>query len=96
MRRSQTERVGGVVASVLQDLNLDKKLREVRLMKSWDKVLGKTLSAGTLSMYIRNRVLFVKMRSSVARSELMMYRSAIVKALNDEVGASVIDDLVLS
>jgi len=48
-----------------------------------------------VSMYIRNRVLFVRMRSSVARSELMMRREEVVRALNREAGGSVIDELVI-
>jgi len=95
MRKSNTERMGGVVLSVLRELKLEDKLKEVRLMRSWEKVLGRALAGGVVSMYIRNRVLFVRMRSSVARSELMMRREEVVRALNREAGGSVIDELVI-
>ena len=80
---------------VLRQFKLDGKLREVRLMRSWNTVLGKAFEADPATMYIRNRVLFVKMRSSVARHELMMRRSEVVRALNEATQASVIDDLVI-
>jgi hypothetical protein len=40
-------------------------------------------------------VLYINLDSSVIRNELMMARSKIVEAINKEMGAEVIKDLVL-
>ena len=42
----------------------------------------------THGLYIRNRILFVKVDSAALRQELSFSRSKIVKALNDEAKAN--------
>jgi len=46
-------------------------------------------------VYVKGNKLYVHLKSSVLRSELMMHRSKIVKAINTQVGAEVIKDVVL-
>ena len=95
MRKSKTKRIDELISQVLKDNNLDGKLREYSLVNSWEKVIGKTISNATTNIYIRDRKLFVHVRSSVICNELLMIREALVGALNREVGAQVIDDIVV-
>jgi predicted nucleic acid-binding Zn ribbon protein len=95
MRRSNVQNIGDVVNELLKNLNIDHKLKEVRLTNSWGEVLGNNVARSTTKIFIKNRVLFVYLKSSVIRSELLMLKSGIIKALNDKVGEKIIDDIVL-
>jgi len=95
MRRSKTLKIDEVIASYLKESKLDVKLKEVQLCNSWEKVIGKTVARATTDIYIRNKVLYVHVRSSVIRNELVMVRDGLIKALNREVGAQIIDDMIL-
>jgi hypothetical protein len=95
MRRSNTDNIGSVIAACLVDLKIDEKLKEVRLINSWEEVIGTGIARATNKLFINNRVLFVYLKSSVVRNELMMLKSSLLKALNDKAGSKVIDDIVL-
>jgi len=94
MRRSSVQNINDVVNQLLKDLNIDQKLKEVRVMNSWNEVLGNNIAKATSKLFIKNRVLFVYLKSAIVRNELMMLKSGIIKSLNEKAGESIIDDIV--
>ena len=95
MRKKNTQKIDDVIQEYLKALKIDDKLKEVKLIKSWDEVVGKTIARSTNEIFIKNRKLFVKLNSSVIRNELFMLREGLKKALNDKVGEEVIDEIIL-
>jgi predicted nucleic acid-binding Zn ribbon protein len=93
MRRKQTQTLGDVLREVLQLQKLDGKLNETRLLEAWPEVLGAAITKYTSERYIKNKVLYVKISSSVLRSELLMSRQQLVDSLNARVGVEVIKDI---
>jgi predicted nucleic acid-binding Zn ribbon protein len=83
------------IDQLLQTYKLDGKLNEVKLMNSWEQIMGPAIQKYTRNLYINSRVLYVELSSAPLREELSYGRSKIVKMLNEAVGASVIDDVVL-
>ncbi len=95
MRKKNTQKLDEVIKEYLKALKIDDKLKEVELIRSWDDVVGKTIARSTKKIFINNRRLFVYLNSSVIRNELFMLREGLKKALNDKVGESIIDDIIL-
>lgn len=95
MRRSQTLNISEIISSILKANGLEDKLAETRLIQSWEELLGKSVARLTKSIYIKNRVLFVNLNSSVVRSELSMIKKDILIRLNEKAGKCIIDDIVL-
>ena len=95
MKRTNDQSIGEAIQEFLQVYRLDDKLNETRLKSSWEKVLGKLVSNHTTSLYIKNKILFAAVDSAALRNELSFAREKIVTALNSEVKAHVIDDLVI-
>ena len=95
MRRSNTQNIGQVIDELFKELHLERKLKEVSIINSWGEVLGNNISKATTKLYFKDRVLFVYLSSSIIRNELLMLKSKIIKALNDNVGEQVIEDIVL-
>jgi len=95
MRKSNTQPLGEVIHEYLKALDIDNKLQEVRLIDSWPDIVGITIAKRTSRLYIKNRVLFVYLNSSVARSELLRIRTGLIKGLNDRAGVKVIDEIVI-
>ena len=67
---------------------------ETRVIDSWEKVVGGIFAKHTTHLSIKNGILYVKLDSSVLRSELAMARSKLVEMLNKEVGEKVIEDII--
>ncbi|HEY4788048.1 MAG TPA: DUF721 domain-containing protein [Bacteroidales bacterium] len=95
MRRSNTQNIGDIVSQLLKELHIDRKLKEVRVINSWNEVLGNNVARATSKIYIKNRILFVYLKSPVVRNELMLLKSGIIKSLNEKAGENIIDDIVL-
>lgn len=96
MRRSNTQNIGSLVDQLLKELKIDQKLKEVRLMNSWNELLGMNIARATTKLFIKNRVLFVYLKSPIVRKELMMLKSGILKKLNENAGEKIIDDIVFN
>jgi len=81
------------ISAFLKDNNLESKLNETRIISSWEEVTGKLISRHTNQMYLKDRVLFVKVDSAALREELTYQRSKLVKKLNKAAGVEAIDDI---
>jgi predicted nucleic acid-binding Zn ribbon protein len=95
MRRKNTQKLDEVIEKYLEALDVNGKLKEVRLIRSWEEVVGSLIARKTDRIFIRQGVLFVYMNSSIARSELSMVRESLVEKLNQKAGGQVIRDMVL-
>ncbi|NJK96062.1 MAG: DUF721 domain-containing protein [Bacteroidetes bacterium] len=95
MKRSNTQNIKDVVDLILDQLQIKQKLKEVEAIRVWKEMMGKTVARHLGNVTIHRRVMFIRLTSSIVRAELNMMRSAMVKAVNDRVGESVIDDMVI-
>ncbi|KAA6308275.1 hypothetical protein EZS27_018018 [termite gut metagenome] len=94
MKRNNAEHIGKLVNQFLRREGLETPLYEQRLISLWGEVLGATIASYTKELYIRNQTLYVHLTSAVLRQELMMGREALIRHLNEQVGAMVITNIV--
>ena len=96
MKRIHTLPIGTVIDNFFeQNPELADKLAEVRLLSSWKTVLGPSVSRYTDNLFIKKRTLYVRLTSSILKSELMMCREQLITKLNSEAGRNVIDSISL-
>ncbi len=95
MRRKNTQALGEVIQKYLEAMDIDGKLKEVRLIKSWESVVGKMISNKTTKLFIKDKKLFVYLNSSIARNELSMIKDDLLTRLNQQAGEEIIEDIVL-
>ncbi len=95
MRRKNTQRLGEVIEQYIEALDMNGKLKEVRLIRSWKEVVGTLIARKTNRLFIKEGKLYVYMNSSVARDELSMVRQSLVSRLNQQAGGEVIDEIIL-
>ena len=96
MRKKKAEDVGHVTHQVLRELGLETPYNEYRLIQSWPEVMGDGITRMTGDMFIRGRVLYVKINSPALRMDLSLNRAALVHRLNQHVGAQVIEKIVFT
>ena len=93
MKRTNTLSIAQVINEVLGEYKINDKLKESRIIAAWPEVLG-PLAKPTDELYIKNKVLFAHLSSSVICNELSMMRSTLVRCLNEMAGEEVITDIV--
>ncbi|MDO4823646.1 MAG: DUF721 domain-containing protein [Bacteroidales bacterium] len=93
MKKSNSEQVGDILRRFMRDEGLETPLNQFRLMSAWKDVMGDGIEQYTGDMFIKNQTLFVKIKSSVLKNNLMMMRTSLVDKLNNTVNAQVITDI---
>ncbi|MDR3194093.1 MAG: DUF721 domain-containing protein [Tannerella sp.] len=96
MRRTKAESIGEILQHFYEENpQLRKKLLETRVLRAWNEVLGNLVTQSTRNLYVKNRILYASVDSSVLRNELMLNREDIVRRMNEYAGAEVIRDVVI-
>jgi len=93
MRRTNTVSIAQVFAELFDKHRIDGKIGEARIIAAWPEVLG-PLAKPADELYIKNKVLFASVSSSVIRNELQMRRSSLLQRMNEKAGEVVITDIV--
>ncbi len=79
---------------MLKAYRLQGKLNEVTVVASWEKVMGKAVALKTQEVYVSNSKLFVRLTSAPLKHELVMAKTRVMDLINDEVGETVIKEVV--
>jgi Protein of unknown function (DUF721). len=94
MRKSNTQKLSDVLKNYVQENNLERKLTEIDLIKSWETVMGKTVARYTRNLYLKNETLFVDTSSPIVRNELLMMKEDIRLRLNEVAGYEIVKTIV--
>lgn len=96
MARSNDISLKEAIERLVKTYKIEGKLNEVKLLNSWEKLMGAMVANRTNELFIRDRKLFVLLSSASLREELNMNRKKILQLLNQEAGAEVIDEVVFN
>ncbi|MDR2937786.1 MAG: DUF721 domain-containing protein [Prevotellaceae bacterium] len=95
-RQAATMTVGDLVLHAMRSTDRDSAmLRRAYVLGLWEDVVGKTMASRTTQIFLKDKKLFVELSSSVARSELLMLRSDIVRCINEKAKTEVVQELIL-
>ena len=94
MKSSNDRPLGDIIREIIETYRLEGKLNEVKVLNSWETVVGKMIARHTKNLYIRNNKLIVKVDSPALKNELTYSSSLILEKLNAEAGCKVVDEIV--
>lgn len=86
--------IGDVIKEMIRTYRMEGKLNEVKVLHSWENVVGEMIARHTKDLYIKNHRLFVKIDSPALKNELSYSRTLIVEKLNEAAGGEVIAEVV--
>lgn len=84
-----------LIEKLLKAYKWESGIDEAKLVNSWETIVGSIIAKHTTRLQVLDRVLYIKVDSSVVRNELMMSRTEVIAKINDEMGGKVIDNIVL-
>jgi predicted nucleic acid-binding Zn ribbon protein len=93
-RRSQATPMKDAIEAFLKTFDLKTRFNETYLIAFWGRMMGPTIASRTKEIYVRNRVLYLRIDSSPLRQELFMAKTKLLDLINKDVGESVVDDVV--
>lgn len=93
-KRNATETpLKDLIDKFLKAYRLDGKMKEMDVLNGWKDMMGIAVANRTEKLYIRNRILHIKMSSSVMRDELAHGKQIILLRVNEYAGSKIIDDV---
>lgn len=96
MKRKNTQMIGEVLRDIFEEnTEMYEKILEIRIKRAWGVVLGDMVLQYTRNLYVKDKVLYVSLTSSVLRNELTLCRERLVKSLNDYARSTVITEIVI-
>jgi hypothetical protein len=95
-KKTNDKPIKQVLDEMLNNPALKSKFLQNKLILSWEKVMGKTVSNRTTKIFFRDKKLFVYLNSASLRQELLQAKIKIIHLLNEEVGTLLIEDIVFS
>jgi predicted nucleic acid-binding Zn ribbon protein len=95
MRKTETLQIKELVEALMRKYGVDDKLAEVRLIRAWDELLGKSVGKYCKNIFIKDRKLFVSISSSIVKTEVLMIKDELVKRLNEKAGKNLINQIII-
>ncbi|NTW23188.1 MAG: DUF721 domain-containing protein [Lentimicrobium sp.] len=92
-RLANNQTIKEVIEELIAAYHIGDKLNQTKVIGLWDSVVGKMIARETTHLYIKNRILYVKLNSPAMREELGYARTKLIKSLNKAAGTEVIDDI---
>lgn len=77
------------------EMNIDTRLKEVSLIKSWEDIAGRAIARRTLKVYLKDGVLIIYLTSPVVRNELSMVKESLMERLNEQAGEELVKEIIL-
>ena len=93
MIKNKPKQIGDLLMQFLRSEGLETPLLEHRIVSAWTTVMGEGVSKYTSELYVKNSVLWVKLKSPALKQNLMMMHSEITRRLNAHVQSQVISDV---
>ena len=94
MKRTEAESIGDILCGFLDTPDSRDQLNRQKVSYFWSRVVGPEVNRHTTRRYVEDRTLHVYIDSAAIKSEMAFAAHSLIKVLNNEVGASVIDKII--
>jgi len=92
-RSKNDEKVGEIIDKLFRAYGLSDKMKEMDIINAWEEMMGKAVSNRTEKIFVSNKVLHIKLNSSVMRDELSYGKQVIIERVNQKAGMEMITDV---
>ncbi len=90
------KKIASEVDKIVTRIVGENALEQYRAFKSWNEVVGELIARNSVPVKVAGGVLYVSVKNSTWRQELIMQKPQILKKFADRFGADIIRDIRLS
>ncbi|MFR9620293.1 MAG: DUF721 domain-containing protein [Rikenellaceae bacterium] len=95
MKRSREVLIGDVLKEFFDSPYIAARVAEGRLPETWREVVGDHVADMTTELRLENRILHVRIESSLLRQELFYQRDALRDALNKHSKVRIVNAVII-
>jgi len=85
--------LGHSITKLLRNMGIEEKVKEYQAINEWSQIVGENVSKVTKAQNVVNGILFVKVKNSSWRNELIYMRQEILIKLDKTVGRGIIKEV---
>jgi len=87
------ESLGSALTRMLEDVGIDKAVKQQKSLALWPEIVGTIISEVTTPKDVEHGVLTIKTANATWRQELFFRKRDIIKKLNTQIGEKIIKDI---
>ena len=92
-RKSDTSSVKDAINEMLDSYKIRGKFDEKKLINSWGTLMGKPISRRTEKIFIKDKILYVKLNSAPLRQELTMSKAKVMEIIHRNINKDLVEDV---
>ncbi len=81
------------ITKLLRNMGIEEKVKEHQTINEWSQIVGENISKVTKAQRVVNGILFVKVKNSSWRNELIYMRQEILIKIDKTVGSGIIKEV---
>jgi predicted nucleic acid-binding Zn ribbon protein len=82
------------LSSALDSLGLSNKIKQYDVINLWSSIVGQQIATVASAERIEKGILFVHVKTSPWRNELIFLKKTLIKKINEEMHQEVVNDIV--
>jgi len=92
-RKSDTSNLRDAIDAMIDNYKIRGKFDENRLIASWEEMMGKPIARRTEKIFIKEKILFVKLSSAPLRQELTMSKAKVLEIIHREFSKELVEEV---
>ena len=94
-KRGETKKISKVLEDVISQKHFRVGIDNLRVQEAWVKTMGENIQKYTYNVKFKKGILYIKLKSSVLKEELIFEKNKVINLINQELGKEYVKELVL-
>ena len=95
-KRGEIKNISKVLEDVISQKHFKVGIDNLRVQEAWVNTMGENIQKYTYSVKFKRGVLYIKLKSSVLKEELIFEKNKVITLINKELGKEYVKELVLN
>ena len=87
-------KVGNILWKLLRKKGYETVIKEEQIKERWKEIVGDAIGGKTEVSEVKNKCVFVKVKTAAWKNELTFLKPEILKKINDFTGIPVVKDII--
>ena len=93
-RKAEVFTLKEAVQDLLNSYRIKDRFDETQLITSWEKIMGAPIARRTNKIFIKNKVMFIELKSAPLKHELNGSKSKVLAMFREEFGRDIVNELI--
>ena len=95
-KRGEIKNISKVLEDVISQKHFKVGIDNLRVQEAWVKTMGENIQKYTYNVEFKKGKLYIKLKSSVLKEELIFEKNKVINLINQELGKEYVKKLVLN